>query len=239
MAAELWTAGATGIEERADRLIAGFTDPVRAAWAATAVGGTVREVASTDGLDAWREHASVIVAGPFAVHPPWLTAPAGRIGLSIDAGHAFGSGSHPSTRLALQLLADSVDGGMRVGDIGCGSGVLSVAAARLGATVQAVDTDPAAVAATEANIAANRVDDRVAVASGSVEQLVGPVDAVVVNVTIDVHEALAAAIHALGPDLVLVSGVLSWQADRAVAAYGGRDLRRLADGEWVGLTVSR
>nr|WP_287392963.1 50S ribosomal protein L11 methyltransferase [Candidatus Microthrix sp.] len=92
-------------------------------------------VAHDQGLDAWRDYASVWRDGPFAVRPPWLEAipDAGTIDLVIDPGATFGSGSHQSTRMALELLADLPIDKMPVVDVGSGSGILGIGAALLGA----------------------------------------------------------------------------------------------------------
>lgn len=237
VAAELWAAGTTGIQERPDALLAGFTERDQAHRAAAALGGTVRTVSTADILDGQRGLVPTVEAGPFCVHPPEQRPPDGLLGISVDPGHAFGTGSHPSTRLALELLADAVTAGARVADIGCGSGILAIGAARLGARVEAVDHDPAAVTATRANVAANRVIDRVRVSPGSVDAITGPVDIAVINMTIDIHERLAGPVLALRPSTVIVTGILGDQVDRTLACYRGRETQRRAEGEWVGLRL--
>lgn len=238
----LWGCGAVGVEERDDRLIAAFDDAGRAATARAGLGGgPTRVVERTVGLDEWRDHAEAVVAGPFVVRPPWVAPRAGQehlVDLVIDPGHSFGSGSHPSTRLALVLLAEAAIPGMTVLDVGCGSGVLSIAATRLGAVVRALDTDPDAVVTTRRNAAANGVADRITVLEGEAATAAGPAELVTANLTVDVHEHVASAVVELAdPRVVLVSGILDHQAPRAVAAYGGREVDRRVDGEWVGLVL--
>ncbi len=157
----LWVLGTTGVEERTDELIAGF-DSLAAADAAIAALPTdlacsVGEVAP---LSSWQTFAEVTVEGRFVIRPPWLEAPVDQpvdaIELVIDPGATFGHGGHPSTRLALRALADHVRPGDTVLDVGCGSGVLAIAAARLGTTVKTFDIDPAATACTLANAETNR-----------------------------------------------------------------------------------
>lgn len=239
--AELWSRGALGVEERPDRLVAAFTDRAAAEAACAVLGGDVAAAPSTTGLHGWRDNASVIEAGPFAVHPPWLEPPTSRVAVCIDPGDAFGSGSHPSTQLALGLLGSTVGPTTRLLDVGCGSGVLAVAGALLGASVVAVDNDPTAIDATRANAAINGVADRVDVRAGG--PLAAPTgstgyDAVVVNVTIDIHDALAPAVISLAPRHVIAAGLLvGRQEERAVAAYRGQVTERLVDGEWVALRI--
>lgn len=105
----------------------------------------------------WRAfHRPVEVAGLW-VGPPWETPPADRLGVVIDPGRAFGTGAHPTTQLCIELLAGA-DRGSLV-DVGCGSGVLTIAAARLGfGPLVAIDDDPVAIEVTRANAAVNGVN---------------------------------------------------------------------------------
>ena len=199
----------------------------------------VEAVADTTGLDTARDLLAVELAGRFAVHPPWLEPPPGHDAIEIDAGHAFGSGSHPSTRLALELLGARAPTPRTVFDIGCGTGVLAIAAARLGARVTAVDTDPAAVAATRANAIRNGVGDRIDVALASAGHLAEAADLVTVNVTIDIHETVAPSLADAHRSLI-VAGVLGRdQLRRAAAAYGATIADPLADDGWMAAVLTR
>ncbi len=107
--------------------------------------------------DAWRSYHRPVVAGGVWIGPPWESPPAGRPSVVIDPGRAFGTGAHPTTRLSLELLARCDRGSLL--DVGCGSGVLALAAARLGfGPITAVDVDPVAVATTSDNAGANGVE---------------------------------------------------------------------------------
>ncbi len=106
--------------------------------------------------DRWRDFHHGVVAGPFWIGPPWEQPPAGARAIVIDPGRAFGTGAHPTTRLCVELLA-AVEPAS-VADVGCGSGVLGIAAALLGAfDVVCLDNDAAAIDATVRNAAANAV----------------------------------------------------------------------------------
>jgi ribosomal protein L11 methyltransferase len=106
--------------------------------------------------DRWREFHHGVEIGPLWVGPPWESPPAWALAVVIDPGRAFGTGAHPSTRLCLELLLDQQPGSLL--DIGCGSGVVAIAAARLGFDpVLAVDIDDVAVEVTRANAKANAV----------------------------------------------------------------------------------
>lgn len=184
---------------------------------------------------------AVPVGGKLAVCFPWANADAPAV-VEVDPGQAFGAGTHPSTRLLAEWLAEHIAGGERVLDVGCGSGVLALVAARLGA-VEAVgiDIEPAAVAAAEANARRNGLDDVASFSTASVGDAdLGTFDVVVANITADVLTALAGDIAArVGPrGQMAVSGISAAQASTVTTAYRpyGIDLAdpvRLDD--WVSL----
>lgn len=244
LAAHLWAAGTTGILERdtpdGPALVAGFASAGDAALAADDLDHRFTyEVVEADDrwLDAWREHAQAWRAGEhLVVVPPWVdhTAGAGDLVIVLDPGRAFGSGSHESTRLALAALEQVVRPGDAVLDVGCGSGVLAIAAALLGAgAVTAVDVDPEAVAATRANADRNGV--ALTVEPGSAADVAGRFDVVVANLLIGVQRVLAPALDtrvAPGGTLV-ISGLLTTQLDGVVARHGpARAPRRMTEGDW-------
>jgi ribosomal protein L11 methyltransferase len=137
----------------------------------------------------WREFHRPVWIGPFWVGPPWEKPPEGVVAVIIDPGRAFGTGSHPTTRLCLDFLGDLAPGSML--DVGCGSGVLSVAAAKQGfAPVVAVDHDAAAVEATRRNATANGVTVDVRRAD-AVTTALPPADVAFANIDLASVEALA------------------------------------------------
>ena len=120
--------------------------------------------------DRWREFHHAVTIGPLWIGPPWEAAPAGVQTVVIDPGRAFGTGAHPTTRLCLELLLALAPAALL--DVGCGSGVLSIAAAKLGfRPVTAIDFDSHAVAAAGANAAVNGVEITCAVVDALVDPL--------------------------------------------------------------------
>ncbi len=152
--------------------------------------------------------------------PSWHEPPdPAAIVLVLDPGMAFGTGSHPTTRLCLEWLERTVTPGVTVLDYGCGSGILAIAAAKLGAApVLGVDIDAQAVAAARANAERNRVNARF---EDSAQSIRGQFDIVVANILSNPLKALAPAIgaHVRPGGRLALSGILSEQADALIAAY--------------------
>lgn len=207
-----------------------------------------RPVREEDWAHAWKEFFHVQHVGRIVIRPTWreyVPAP-GEVVLDLDPGMAFGTGQHETTRLCLAALGERMQPGARVLDLGCGSGILSVAAARLGAAaVTAVDIESAAVEATAANARRNGVSDQVRVALGSLgpdwpfpEPPAGMFDLVVANIHATAVAALAPALAAAlrGPGAVLVgSGIIDERLPAVLAALtaaGFGPAEVCAAGEW-------
>jgi ribosomal protein L11 methyltransferase len=181
--------------------------------------------------DAWRAFHHPVEAGGLWLGPPWEPPPDPARAVVIDPGRAFGTGAHPTTRLCVELLAAEARRGS-VLDVGCGSGVLSIAAARLGfRPVTAVDNDPVAVETTRANAAANGV----ALAAATLDALAEPLpmaDLAVANVLLRPVEAI---LRRLGAPRAITSGYLV--TDRPEAPGWTRVARRELDGWAADLLV--
>jgi ribosomal protein L11 methyltransferase len=202
--------------------------------------GVRGEQVAEDWAERWRRfHEPVLVGERIFVRPPWSEPRDGALDLVIDPGQAFGTGSHPTTRLSLELLLELEPGGS-FADLGCGSGVLAIAASKLGfAPVVAVDQELAALEATRANTAANgvrierieRVDlrDRCPpVARTVAANLMRPL-------LLRVAELIEEPPHAL-----IVSGLLEHEADEVAAAFAPlRERRRLSSLGWSALLLGR
>jgi ribosomal protein L11 methyltransferase len=223
----LWGAGASAVGEEAAGDTVVLTTDLDECPPGVAGRGWPWAVTVDDGSwqDGWRPYARAVRAGPFLVRPPWVDADVspGLLELVLDGGRAFGTGAHPSTTLALELLAGAVPAGGTVLDVGCGSGALAVGAALLGAgRVRAIDLDPAAIEATTANAAANGVADVVEVERADAAALDGTYDLVVANLgaplVFDLAGTLTACVTPAGGCLIL-SGLLDDRAADVPAAY--------------------
>lgn len=149
---------------------------------------SVRRVADENWNEAWEANIAPVRAGPFLICTTGATVPAEHADaavLRIDPKMSFGTGHHATTRLSLQLLSTAVTPGDRVIDVGTGTGVLAIAACRRGAaSVEAVDTNPRAVANARENVAQNGVADCVTVREGSVDAVPdGNAEVVIANIT--------------------------------------------------------
>jgi len=177
-------------------------------------------------LAVWRNHTQAVSIGKDRLHVcfPWseLDPGPGMI-VEIDPGAgAFGSGGHPTTRLLLEALSERLSGGESVLDVGCGSGVLAIAALRLGAgSATGIDIDPAAIVATRANAEWNGLADRVTASRTPLEDVTGHFDAVLANIHQEPLITLAPHIQrvlAAGGWLGL-SGISRAQVSRVSAAF--------------------
>jgi ribosomal protein L11 methyltransferase len=173
--------------------------------------------------DAWRAFHRPVRIGPLWVGPPWLDPDPGSLAVVVDPGRAFGTGAHPTTRLCLELLLEQEP--TSVLDLGCGSGVLAIAAAKLGfGPAVALDDDPVAVEAARANAAANGVAVDVRRADALSDELPGA-GLALANVTSEAVRAIAGRIQTR---FLVASGYL--EADRPEPPGWTRLERRSADG---------
>jgi ribosomal protein L11 methyltransferase len=186
--------------------------------------GRVDEV-EQDWGERWRAFHKPVRVGPLWIGPPWEEPDPRSLAVVVDPGRAFGTGAHPTTRLCAEHLCALAPGSLL--DLGCGSGVLSVAAAKLGfAPVTALDVDPAAVEATRLNALANDVE--ISVATGDVvEGRLPAADVAVANIELSLSELAATRVPAR---VVVTSGYLV--ADRPTPA-GLRHVARFEADGWA------
>ena len=200
-----------------------YTDLRGAARIRAAFGHTVRVPVEEGWEEQWKQFHRGSRVGDLWIGPPWEDPPAGAIAVTIDPGRAFGTGAHATTRLCLELLLEVERGSLL--DVGCGSGVLAIAAAKVGfAPVVALDNDPAAVETARRNAAANAVRVEALLADAFVDEL-PRADVVVANLSGQVVTALGGRLRT---SLVITSGYLA--RDQPALAGFRRSQRRTREG---------
>jgi ribosomal protein L11 methyltransferase len=244
------SAAAAGTEQRGDEIVFWVAaDQVAAAlaetrdavarWAAGGASVDPARVRSADALpeeqwrDAWKKYFKVSrLTRQFVVVPSWEKySPAdGEVVIDLDPGMAFGTGTHASTRLVLeelQALADAGVSPVRILDVGCGSGILAIAAVKRwpGATCVAVDNDPIAVQATAENALANRVADRIDASVTPLGELIEMFPLVLANIQAHVLRELRDALIARCAGTLVLSGLLTPQAAPLAAEFVAAGMR--------------
>jgi len=212
----------------------------------------VSERREEEWANAWKEHFDVHRVGRrLVIRPTWrpYQPRPGELVIDLDPGMAFGTGLHPSTQLTLAALEDEVRPGQRVLDLGTGSGILTIAALRLGAgSVVALDVDEVAVSAARANIAANGLSVGVTLGLGTLgtaaARELGAFDLIAANIIARVIADLAPAFarHLTPGGLLLASGIILDRLDEVVAALTAAGLRLTGEeraGDWVCLRARR
>lgn len=208
-----------------------------------------RTIREEDWATAWKEHYHVEHAGKIAIRPEWreYTAKPGELVISLDPGMAFGTGQHPTTRMALIALQELLEPGDHVLDLGAGSGVLAIAAIGLDARdAIAVDTEVQAYEACISNAALNGMQDAIRSVHGSLEDVAGdgPYDLILANINAATVSRLAAGMHdLLKPGRHIVAGgIIEERLPGCVEALeqAGFSIERyLQEGDWRCLICRR
>jgi ribosomal protein L11 methyltransferase len=218
------------------------------------LGLEVRQVADEDWAEAWKAHFKPLkVTDHLVIRPPWEDYPAqpGETVITIYPGMAFGTGRHPSTRLCLRALEQvwkehrpRAETPWQVLDVGTGSGILALAAARWGAAVLAIDLDPEAVAAALENVRLNQLLDRVWVEETPLTALRQQFALILANITapdlLQLAEALSARL--LNDGFLIISGFLAEDVSTLEARYQGLGLHKsgfLTQEDWGALIFRR
>jgi ribosomal protein L11 methyltransferase len=190
---DLFPEGFEEADRGADVELTAYTDAAGEDRARSDFGAVLASEVAPDWHERWKDFHRAARVGELWVGPPWHPPPGDAIAIVIDPGRAFGTGAHPTTRLCIQHLSALPRGSLL--DVGCGSGVLAIAAAKLGfSPVLAVDVDVAAVEAAVRNVAANGVTVEVRQAD-ALEDGLPPAATVVVNIDADRVAAVAARVR--------------------------------------------
>ena len=205
---------------------------------------SVREIVERDWLEEWKQNWQPVEIGRFVIAPPWsnLGNTHDRIVIRIEPGMAFGTGTHETTRLCLQAIEKLFAGRASFLDVGAGTGILAIAAAKLSpqARIEACDTDEMAVSIARENAEANGVLDQIEFRAGSIDDSTASADLVCANLTADVIVRLLPSLVSLTCGKLILSGILETQLElvqAALLACGVSEFEIEQDGEWVALIV--
>jgi ribosomal protein L11 methyltransferase len=217
-----------------------------------------KQIADQNWMEAWKQHYKPILIGQrLVILPAWMDSPdPNRVAIRIDPGMAFGTGTHPTTQLCLELMEAVIGVGgpppLRVIDVGCGSGILSIAAIKLGAkSALGVDIDPGSLKNSRENADANQVGDALILGPGSVQEILdgrfafNKAPLVVANILAPViirlfDAGLVELIERNG--VMILSGILQEQTQDVIEAAQAKGLKlddRQQRGDWVALSMSR
>ncbi len=202
---------------------------------------TLEEKENVDWIKNYQESVQPIEAGKFYIYPSWHAPKEGLINIKIDPALAFGSGHHATTNSCLKAVSDYVDESKEVIDVGCGSGILGLAAVKLGATVDLCDTDPLSVTSCKENFALNEESYR-KLWEGSVDKAQQTYDVVIANIIADVLRFIATDLKkAVKEDGTLIlSGILDKKEESVRDAFKELTLAdRILKDEWVTLIYTK
>jgi ribosomal protein L11 methyltransferase len=204
---------------------------------------SLREVVDRDWLAEWKQSWQPVEIGRFIIAPPWSNVGDvhDRLVICIEPGMAFGTGTHETTRLCLDALQKHYAGGSFL-DVGTGTGILAIAAAKLfpEAHIEACDTDETAIAIARENAEANGVADQIKFWAGSVDDTTASADLVCANLTADVITSMMPALVGVTCGNLILSGILETQLEMVQTALhesGIDEFETTQDGEWVALII--
>ena len=193
-----------------------------------------------DWIESYKQGIEPVEVGEFYIRPSWHPQKPGKIDIVIDPALAFGSGHHETTRGVLQLLPEVVEEGITLLDVGTGSGILGIAAGKLGAVVSGCDTDPLAVEAVRENSQLNRVQFR-ELWEGSIGPETGRYQVVVANITGDILSILAPDLKRSAEKYLILSGITDRYRDRLIEKFKPEfQLKKeIQEGGWHTLLLER
>jgi ribosomal protein L11 methyltransferase len=203
----------------------------------------VRAVAEHDWLEEWKQNWQPVEIGRFIIAPPWseLGDRHDRLIIRIEPGMAFGTGTHETTRLCLEAIQKHFSASSFL-DVGTGTGILAIAAAKLfpEARIEACDTDETAIRIARENAAINNVLDQIDFRVGSIDDATASAELVCANLTADVIVHMLRSLVSLTCGKLILSGILETQIEMVQAGLsdcGISEIEIAQDGEWVSLTV--
>ncbi len=199
----------------------------------------VEEKENIDWIKTYQDSVKPVEIDEFYIHPSWYEPKKNKINILIDPALAFGSGHHETTRSCVKALKKYVKPGNTLLDVGCGSGILGIAAAKMGAVVDACDTDPLAVKSTKENFELNKVSYN-QIWEGSAAKTDKKYDIVVANIIADVLVFIAPELKQKVNGFLILSGIISKYRDKVLEKYSEFELvDEISENEWISLILRK
>jgi ribosomal protein L11 methyltransferase len=202
-----------------------------------------RIVEEEDWLAEWKKHWKPTEVGRFIIAPPWAPTQAkdDQFVIKIEPNMAFGTGTHETTQLCLEAMGEIITSGMSVIDLGTGTGVLAIAAAKLGCKhIRAFDTDGHSVNIAEQNAEANKVIDTIMFYEGTINEETPPADVIIANLTLEVIKPILRLLIEKADIWLLLSGILATQREAIEQELRNFDIGDVSvrqKGEWISVLV--
>ncbi len=201
---------------------------------------TLTKEKNDDWIAQYQQAISPVEIAPFYIHPTWENPKEGMLNIAIDPALAFGTGHHPTTASCLRGVAKYVKAGDTVMDVGCGSGILAIAALKKGAVVDACDTDPLSVENAIVNAAQNDISYR-RLWEGPINETDEKYDVIIANIVADVLVFIASDLRKRlnAGGVLILSGIMDKYEEKVLRAYKTFELtERFVENEWVTLVVT-
>jgi ribosomal protein L11 methyltransferase len=226
---------------RSEHLLGDIVSELEKLDTSVGISCAVEEKENIDWIQAYQDSVQPIQAGEFYVHPEWYPPMDDKINILINPALAFGSGHHATTFTCLEAIGKYVTSGQDVLDVGCGSGILSIAARKMGANIELCDVDPQSVQSSKENFELNN-EQYVKIWEGSVNQAEGKYDIVIANIIADVLRAISPELKRVTKEKgnLILSGILDKKESIVTDSFSDLTLleRREKD-EWVTLVYTK
>ena len=199
----------------------------------------ISEKKNVDWIATYQEGIEPVSVGKFHIYPTWDEPSPDLINIKLDPALAFGTGHHPTTASCLKAISNHVSEGMEVVDVGCGSGILAIAAEKLGAKVDLCDTDIVSVDNAKENFELNSAKYEV-IWEGSINNTDKTYDLVIANIVADVLVFIAKDLKKATKNKLILSGILDKYEEKVQKKFSDMNcVERIVDGEWISLVMEK
>lgn len=199
----------------------------------------ILEKQNEDWILKYQEGIEPIAVGSFYIHPTWCEPSSELVNIKIDPALAFGTGHHPTTASCLRAVSNHVEKGMEIVDVGCGSGILALAARKLGAVVDLCDTDSVSVENSKENFELNEESFQ-NIWEGSIASTDKKYDVVIANIVADVLVFIASDLKKATKSKLILSGILDKYEEKVQKKFSDmKCAERIQDGEWITLVMEK